>query len=634
MIPEHESVAVPSLVSVLVLNWNKPKLTMLAVDSLLKNTSQSVEIIVIDNGSDEAKAGQLEKYCKAKGVRFLDIGINRFFGEGNNLGAEEAAGEYIVFLNNDVQVHQDWLTPLLSVIDGDSSIGAVGPKFIYPNGILQEAGAFIDANGRSVQIGKGQDQNLSRFNFVRDVHYVSAACILVRKSDFIAAGGFNFIYEPAYYEDTDLCFSLRSMGKRVVYQPKSVVSHLESATTADPTSSLKLNNISEINREKFLSRWSGGKTPSHFVPNTDLQLPSNGKTVGIYTPFHLTLGGGEKYILTVAEALSRAGFVVDLITDFAYSRLRINQLSHLFGLELSRVNLVSLRNTKQITYDLLISMGNQVTPPFAPTGKKNVFHCQFPFPSPARISADVANLLKIDLVVVNSEFTKSHYVKAALPLGFNADIKVFHPPVDLQDISLNRRSPYRILSVGRFFVGGHMKRQDALIQAFKELSKDFPDATLDLVGGVLPGNQHREYLEQCMQMAEGHNINFHIDAEQDILNELYASASIYWHATGYQVDFDTSPEKCEHFGISLVEAMSAGLIPIAVGAGGPSEIIDFGKNGFLFHTLGNLIRRTSLLFKLGPDDLAKIRSEAVSTSRRYGKEIFINQWVNLAEEFT
>lgn len=621
----------PVLVSVLVLNWNKPDLTIKAVQSLIRNTVQEIEIIVIDNGSDRRKKEKLRHFCESEAISFLDIGINRFFGEGNNIGAESASGEYLVFLNNDVEVHSDWLTPMLETICNDATVGAVGPKFLYPNGFLQEAGAFIDENGRSVQIGKGQDPGDPRFNHRRDVHYVSAACLLIRKSDFMSVAGFNFIYEPAYYEDTELCFSLRSLGKRIVYEPKSVVTHIESATTADPGSILKLDNISEINRTKFLNRWSGGRTPSHFIEVVPEARLKNRKVIGIYTPFHLTLGGGEKYILSVAEALSNSDYEVELINDYVFSRLRLNQLAHLFGLDLSKIKLVERSTAMMSSYDLLISMGNEVLPSILPSGKKNIFHCQFPFPSPANLNSRASELAKIDCVIVNSQFTKRHYIEAAKVLGAEVHVDVIHPPVDSLGDAEAARSKYKILAVGRFFVGGHMKRQDALITAFRELSKKYPEASLALVGGVLPGTEHRKYLERCMKMAEGLNVTFHIDAEKEVLASLAKTCSVYWHATGFEVDFMNEPEKCEHFGISVVEGMSAGLIPVAVGSGGPAEIIDFGINGFLFHTLANLIRRTDLVFKLDSADSEALRSNAISSAKKYQKSIFAAQWERLVK---
>jgi GT2 family glycosyltransferase/glycosyltransferase involved in cell wall biosynthesis len=619
------------LVSILVLNWNKPDLTIKAVKSLMSGTFENVEIIVIDNGSDKGKRKKLRSFCDSVAVKFLDIGTNRYFGEGNNIGAEAASGEFLVFLNNDVEVKPGWLTPLLELICKDASVGAVGPKFVYPNGVLQEAGAFIDENGRSIQIGKGQDPEDPRFNYNRDVHYVSAACLLMRKSDFMSIQGFNFIYEPAYYEDTDLCFSIRSLGKRVVYEPKSVVTHFESATTADPTSSLKLNNISEFNRAKFLNRWSGDRVPMKYVlPETKITTKKQ-KTIGVYTPFHLTIGGGERYILSVAHALSTSNFKVELITDFEYSRLRIQQLSHYFGLDLSNVILTTRLDAMKRSYDLLICMGNELVASIPPIGKRNVFHCQFPFVTPGKLESKIDELKKFDAVVVNSEFTRFHYQAAASALGIDIKIDIISPPIDSLNVNSSRRTPKKILSVGRFFVGGHTKRQDALILAFRELAKTHPDATLDLVGGLLPGNEHRKFLERCVEMAAGLNINFHIDTEPEALESLYSEASIYWHATGFEVDFNSVPEQCEHFGMSVVEAMSAGLIPVAVGSGGPAEIIDFGVNGFLFHTLENLTRRTDLLFNLDSADLDYLRTNAISASKKYDKSLFFSRWQAIAD---
>ena len=138
-----------------------------------------------------------------------------------------ARGEYIVFLNNDTQIQKGWLAGLIEVLDKNLEVGAVGSKLIYPDNTLQEAGGIIWNDASGCNYGKGGDHNLSQYNFLREVDYCSGASLAISKSLFVELGKFDEKYSPAYFEDTDLCFKVRERGKKVVYQPKSVVIHLE-----------------------------------------------------------------------------------------------------------------------------------------------------------------------------------------------------------------------------------------------------------------------------------------------------------------------------------------------------------------------------------------------------------------------
>ncbi len=85
----------------------------------------------------------------------VDVGVNRFFGEGNNIGVDFAHGDYIVFLNNDAFVEPGWIEALSSTMRSDPTVAAVGPMFLYPDGRVQEVGGVIVPTGDAVQIGKG-----------------------------------------------------------------------------------------------------------------------------------------------------------------------------------------------------------------------------------------------------------------------------------------------------------------------------------------------------------------------------------------------------------------------------------------------------------------------------------------------
>jgi len=621
-------------VSVVVQNWNNFDLTSKAVASVVNHTDKDVEIILVDSGSDSHDLEELKGKFKDTGVSILSVGVKRFIGEGNNIGAESASGDILVFLNNHVMVTENWLEPLIHELRENPKVGAVGPKFVYPDGSIREAGAFLDRNGQSVQRGKGQNSGVYFFNEKREVQYVSADCFAIRKKDFLKVGGFNFVYEPAHYEDADLCFSLRATGLSVVYQPESTVIHMGSQTTSAPGNTSLIEGVVEMSRVKFLNRWGNGRAPSRLA--IDRQRPpdaitSGSPTVVIYTPFDLVFGGGEKYILSVAHAYSISGFRTILATRASYSRVRLMALGLDFGLDLGLVELSTLDEVRY-PVDIFITMGNEVFPPVEPIGKMNIHHCQFPFPSESQSKERVSRLNRIDYVVVNSEYTKGHYLQAAKSVGFN-DLKVvvISPPIsDLPVIEIEKNQ-HQILSVGRFFVHGHSKNQHMLITAFRDLLIKYPEATLVLAGGLAPGSVHREYLDMCRDLAKGLPVTFQIDAERDEISALMESSSIYWHGAGFEVDPELYPERCEHFGISLVEAMGSKLIPVVVGNGGPDEIVQFGINGFKYQSMEGLVRRTGLIFDLDDQSREMMRKAARARFEEYFRFDFDAAWTSLAQ---
>jgi GT2 family glycosyltransferase/glycosyltransferase involved in cell wall biosynthesis len=620
-------------VSVVLVGSNNFEVTSKSVDSVLTHTDRDVEIILVDNGSESGVLENLIDKFRNTRVSILSVGANRSFGEGSNIGAESATGEILVFLNKKVMVTENWLAPLVQELQANPNVGAVGPKFLFPDGSIREAGAFLDRNGRSVQRGKGRASGADLFNKKHDVQYLRKDCFAIRKRDFLKVGGFNFIYEPGNYEDADLGFSLRAAGQTIVYQPESTVIDIGTQTTPAADDTSLIHGVVEMNRVKFLNRWGNGKIPSRLT--LDGQTPptaitSSSPTVVIYTPYDLVFGGGEKYILSVANAYSVSGFRTILATRARYSRVRLMALGLDFGLDLGLVELSTL-NEVTSPVDIFITMGNEVYPPVEPIGKVNIHHCQFPFPPESQTNEQVSRLNKLDYVVVNSEYTKGHYLQAAQSVGFNnLKVVVISPPISDLPVTEKEKNQNLILSVGRFFVHGHSKNQHMLINAFRDLLIKHPDASLALAGGLAPGAVHREYLDMCRDLAKDLPVSFHIDAERDEISELMESSSIYWHGAGFEVDSKLYPERCEHFGISLVEAMGSKLIPVVVGNGGPDEIVQFGVNGFKYQSVEGLVRRTSLIFDLDDQSREMMRKAARARFEEYFSFDFGAAWTSLA----
>jgi GT2 family glycosyltransferase len=241
-------------VSVVILNFNRSDLTKDCLEALWTNTrGYRYEILVVDNGS---APDEVQKLADAgTHFRLIRLPENRHFGAGCNIGAQQSKGRYLVFLNNDAFVTSDWLAPLIRLFVDHSDAGAVGPRLIYPDGRRQEAGAFINETGDNLQVGMVKAYHPGEELETRIVDYCSGACLAIPKQVFNELGGFDPIYDPAYYEDVDLCFKIAAAQKFVYYCPASTVVHVLNATSASVWSAVELQKIVAASRQKFLSRW-------------------------------------------------------------------------------------------------------------------------------------------------------------------------------------------------------------------------------------------------------------------------------------------------------------------------------------------------------------------------------------------
>jgi GT2 family glycosyltransferase/SAM-dependent methyltransferase len=209
------------------------------------------EIIVADDASTEASAAAV---ARVPHVRFVRQEANQGFLRNCNAAAGHARGKAILFLNNDVQVTPGWLASLWSCLQSDPSIGAVGPRIVYPSGWLQDAGTRLRRDGTGEMIGLNEMPDTPAYTYDRDVDYCSGACLLVREEDFRLAGGFDERFAPAYCEDSDLCMQLREQGKRIVFCGGAEVIHHLSATSDSLPSEYKLSCISR-NLDTFSEKW-------------------------------------------------------------------------------------------------------------------------------------------------------------------------------------------------------------------------------------------------------------------------------------------------------------------------------------------------------------------------------------------
>jgi GT2 family glycosyltransferase/glycosyltransferase involved in cell wall biosynthesis len=218
------------LSSIIIPVCNNLELTRNCLESIEKHTDRgSCEIIVVDNGSTDGTRQFLEEKAAQGTVKPIVNPANLGFARASNQGANAAAGEYLVFLNNDTLVTAGWLKELTRAAAQDRKSAAVGAKLLYPDDTVQHAGVVFSAEKKLFHIYKHFHRDHPAVNRERAFQSLSAACLLVKREVFFEVGLFNEQFLNGF-EDVDLCLKMGSKGWKLLYQPQSVVYHLESKT--------------------------------------------------------------------------------------------------------------------------------------------------------------------------------------------------------------------------------------------------------------------------------------------------------------------------------------------------------------------------------------------------------------------
>ena len=227
-----------------------------------------------------------------------------------------------------------------------------------------------------------------------------------------------------------------------------------------------------------------------------------------------------------------------------------------------------------------------------------------------------------DLMSYKKIITISQFCRKWIRRYWKLDAEVLYPPVNTKSFFSAKQKKNIILHVGRFFVTGHSKKQLELVAAFKKLSKKkgTKDWELHFVGSLAEGKTHQEYLHLVQSQAVGHKIFFHINSPHEELRKLFSEAKLYWHATGFGENEEEDPILFEHFGITTVEAMASGCVPVVINAGGQKEIVKVGT-GFKWDSIDELVNYSLQLIK--DKKLLKACSlEAIKRSKYFSQENF------------
>lgn len=232
-----------SLVSVIILNLNRKFYLKKCLNSVLNSSYKNIEMIVVDNGSTDGSQQLVKKEFSE--VRLIEINQNLGFGGGNNIGIENAMGNLLFLINNDVVLDPLCIEHLVEKALIRKDVGVFGCKiyFGYLENVLQHAGGILDRSGSGILKGL-LEKDLGLYNVESEVDWVHGAAMMIRKEVFEKIGLFDLIYYPIYHDEIDLCYRARKAGVKVLYVPLAIVHHYETvkASKTLKTAFLRIRN--------------------------------------------------------------------------------------------------------------------------------------------------------------------------------------------------------------------------------------------------------------------------------------------------------------------------------------------------------------------------------------------------------
>jgi GT2 family glycosyltransferase len=239
-------------VSIVIPIYGQLAYTLNCIHSLITHKSRyTAEIIIVDDASPDSSAEWLPQL---RCIRYHRQKVNGGFIQSCNTGGEISAGRFVVMLNNDTRVVSGWLDNLIGSFEIWPKAGLIGSKMHYADGSLQEAGGIIWRDGSAWNYGRNDDPNRPQYSYARQVDYISGCSIAMPTALWVDLGGFDAFYRPAYCEDVDLAFRVRSCGREVWFQPQSRIVHYEGKTSGTSTGTgIKAYQI--VNTKKLFFRW-------------------------------------------------------------------------------------------------------------------------------------------------------------------------------------------------------------------------------------------------------------------------------------------------------------------------------------------------------------------------------------------
>ncbi|MCU0546930.1 MAG: glycosyltransferase [Oscillatoriaceae cyanobacterium Prado104] len=644
--------------------------------SKLAYPEQQLEIIVIDNCSEDDSVNSLRELFPQ--IRLFVNSANNF-AKALNLGIKEAKGKYIGFLNNDATLDSQWLQILVKVLETNEKIGAASGKLLFKDGRINSVGIQQLKNFYWQDVGFGE-QDSGQYDTEKQVEGLCWAAVLFRRECLADVGQIDEDF-VMYFEDVEYAKRCQKRGWKMFYTPNAIAHH-------EYRGSSKGSKLTEYfcNRNRFLylakheplqlaaaihtadfftnkqydflfesifvaiKKLLDYHTPEivasvlpqlserlaviysrikidRILPRLQVIRGDRPMSIGIYDCGLHFIGGGQKYVATIASLLQHE---LD-ITFIANKPIAISDLESWYGLNLSqcKIKIIPLafyekrgmqcidssiiaddmenpfdeiaRDSKN--YDVFIN-ANQLEK-VKPLSPISIFVCHFPNAFRNRHFA----VGDYTFIIANSQFTVKWLDKRwNLKPTF-----LLYPPVEMATEKVPKENI--ILAVGQFEAGG-TKKQIEMIQAFRSLLANYPAQLtgwrLILAGSSVAKNPYLKTVRDLLKPDSG-SIELKVNANCDEVKSLYAKASIFWHACGFG---EVNPQRCEHFGMATVEAMQNNCAPIVFNGGGQIEIVESGRSGFLFNSIEELCQHSYQLI-VNPDLLAEIQAAAGDRSQYF-----------------
>ena len=530
------------------------------------------EVILADDNSTDL-TGRISEIVE--GLIVIKNNENLRFLRNCNNAARNARGKYILFLNNDTQVQRNFLEPLVSLMESDKTIGIAGSKLVYPDGRLQEAGGIIWKDGSAWNYGNRSNPDDPEYNYVKEADYISGASLMIRRALWDQIGGFDERFAPAYYEDADLAFSVRSLGYKVVYQPLSVVVHFEGVSNGTSiTSGQKAYQV--INQKKFYDKWRkiletkheeagqnlfsardgsiGKKTVvfiDHYVPQYDKDAGS--KTVYAYLQLFVQQNFNVKFIgdnyyrhEPYTTALQQMGVEVLYGPYYAahwksWFRDNKNTIGYVF-LNRPHISVKYIDFIRKITKARIVYYGHDLHflreyRQYQLTGDKAKLRA-----SRRWQKLEMSLMRKADRVYYPSPVEERHICRIDPSIPVKTIPAYLYPPTRLKDDDFNVR--HDVLFVGGF---GHSPNVDAVLwlaeQIMPAVNKLNSDIKIHIVGSNPP-----DVISRCAK--EAMIIEGYVSEEK--LVQLYSSCKLAVVPLRYGAGIKGKVIEAMHFGLPVV----------------------------------------------------------------------------------